>query len=316
MDVPAMAVPESPIFIVGCPRSGTGILHQLVRLHPSVAWITPLSNWICGKPWFRHVSPSLARPLEALLHRLPNPLLPSQFRGPYDGTLHLPTVFETHEGHSIWNRAVPDAPNHLATEADVTPENRGDLREVVQWHLKYHDRPRFVTKTPRTAFRLRFFSEIFPDAFVVHLVRDGRAVTASILKRRRHDEGTPNQWWGARPPGWNSMRSEPPLAQAAWTWKQSLKQVRSDAEILPDDQFLELHYESLTTHPTRELRRLFSFVDLDPEAFFTPENETQLRKIRPPKHTWKENLSESQKARLNDLLAPDLARYGYEDPSG
>lgn len=306
-----MADADRPLFIVGCPRSGTGILHQLVRLHPAVAWITPFSNWVCGKSWFRRVPPALAYGLETVVHRTPNALLPPLFRGPYDGSLGLPSTFETHEGHSIWHRALPDADDHRATEAEVTPDVRAYLRAVLVWHRRYHGRPRVVWKTPRNAFRLRFLHALFPEAHVLHLVRDGRAAAASILKRRRHDLSDPTEWWGARPPGWREMRSTPPIQQAAWTWSQSLKQVRTDASVFPTDHVLELKYETLTSEPESELRRLFAFADLEPAAFFTAENRRQLQKLHPPRHTWRSRLSDEQKTLVEDILREDLRRYGY-----
>ena len=308
-----MTDPRRPIFIVGCPRSGTGILHQLVRLHPSVAWITPFSNWLCGKSWFHRVPPALAHAVESVLHRTPNALLPPLFRGPYDGSLGLPTTFETHEGHSVWHRALPDAPDHLATAEAATPEVRAYLHSVVDWHRRYHDRPRLVWKTPRNVFRLRFLHAVFPEAYVVHLVRDGRAVAASILKRRRHDRQSVDAWWGVRPPDWRTMLSEPPITQAAWTWNRCLEQVEADASVFADDHVLEMKYESLTTTPEAELRRLFSFAGLAPDRFFSPDNRAQLREIHPPRPTWTSRLDEHQQSLLRDALGPAMHRYGYVD---
>jgi len=307
------SVIDRPLFIVGCPRSGTGILHQLVRLHPSVAWITPFSNWICGKSWFRSVPPTAARAVETLLHRMPTRLLPPLLRGPFDGSLGLPYTFETHEGHSIWNRVFRDHADHHATDDAATSARRADLRDAVRWHLAYHDRPRFVWKTPRNVFRLRFLQAVFPTLKVVHLVRDGRAVAASILKRRLHDRGRLDEWWGARPPGWHSRLDDRPIQQAAWTWRQSLEYAREAATHLGDDQYLELRYESLTRDPESTLHTLFSWADLDPDAFFTADRAAPLDQIRPARPTWKSRLDEEQKALLEEALGPTLRRHGYLD---
>jgi hypothetical protein len=168
-----------------------------------------------------------------------------------------------------------------------------------------------VWKTPRNAFRLRFLHAVFPEAYVIHLVRDGRAVAASILKRRRHDLGDPQAWWGARPPGWREMRSVPPIQQAAWTWTESLKQIRADAPLFPEDHVLELRYETLVTAPEPALRRLFTCANLAPESFFTPETRRQIQQLHPPRHTWKTQLSDEQRALLEDTLRDELERYGY-----
>lgn len=302
---------DRPLFIVGCPRSGTGILHQLARLHPRVAWITPFSNWVCGKPWFRSVPPRLAWRVEWGLHRLPNEVLPPLLRGPYDGSLGLPSVFETHEGHSIWNRILPPSEDHRATADAVTPAVRTYIHDIVDWHHRYHDRPRLVWKTPRNAFRLPFLHALFPEAYIVHLLRDGRAVAASILKRRRA-HGRLEEWWGARPPGWRAKQSAAPIEQAGWMWTQSVAQIRADAPLFPAGHFLELRYESLLNAPEETLRRLFAFADLSPEAFFTADARQQLDNVRPPQDTCRTRLGTDQIATLEATLGPALREYGYD----
>jgi len=303
---------DRPLFIVGCPRSGTGVLHQLVRLHPEVAWITPFTNWICGEPWFRSIPPTAAWYTEWVLHRLPDATLPPRFHGPYDGSLELSSTFETHEGHSIWNRALPHARDHWATEKDGTSTVRTYLHDVAHWHRRYHDRPRFVWKTPRNAFRLRFLHALYPEAYIIHLIRDGRAVAASILKRRRATNGL-HQWWGVRPPGWQSqsVQSASPIEQAGWTWRECIEQIHTDLARFPEEHCLEVRYESFLNTPDQVLRRVFSTAALSPEAFFTAENQRQLEKVRPPQETWRMRLRDEQIERLEKTIASTLQECGY-----
>ncbi len=301
---------EAPIFIVGCPRSGTGVLHQLVRLHPEVAWITPMTNWVCGKSWFRRVPPRAVRLAECGVNALPSSFLPPFLRGPYDGSLGLSGVLETHEGHSVWRNVFGQSADHHATEADISADDRSYLREVVRWHCRYHQRQRFLSKTPRNLFRLRALRDVFPSCIVVHLVRDGRAVVASILKRRARDRGGLDQWWGVRPPGWESIQSRSPIEQAAWTWLQCLEQARELKSSVPDDQFRTVYYERLVEQPSAVLRRLFAALDLDPDFFFGADRSRALKKIHPPPETWREALSTKEKEALR-LLAPELRRQGY-----
>jgi hypothetical protein len=286
------------------------LLHQVLRLHPDLAWVTPWTNWICGKALFRAVPPQGARWGEHVLHRLPRPLVPPFLRGPYDGSLEAEGVFETHEGHSIWNRHCPAHPHHAQSASDVTDTARRDFRDVAQWHRAYHRRPRFVSKTPRNTFRLPFLHAIFPEAHVLHLVRDGRAVSASILKRRLADHGTLQQWWGAKPPGWQDLLAQPPIVQAHWTWTTCLDVVNADARRLPELALTTLRYEDFTCDPESVLRGLFKVVELDATAFFTPSTRRHLSKIRPPSEAWRDQLSDDQKTHL-EAIRPWLATYGY-----
>jgi len=273
--------------------------------------VTPVTNWVCGKPWFRLVAPRWARLGERLLQRLPTDAVPPFLRGPYDGSLHASDVFETHEGHSIWNRFARTVPHHATTAAAATPDARADLHDVVRWHQRYHGRPRFLSKTPRNALRLPFLHAIFPDARFIHLVRDGRAVAASILKRRKADNGTLDEWWGAQPPGWQDTLSEPPIVQAAWTWETFLATVERDAADLPDGAMTQVTYETFTTEPDATLRRLFDATGLDPDVFFSASTRAHLDAIRPPSGAWRDRL-DAEQHRLLTRLTPTLQRYGYD----
>jgi len=299
-----------PVFIIGCPRSGTGLLHNLMRLHPDFAWITPLTNWICGKSWFRSVPPHLAHVADEVLHHLPPFVRPRFLRGPYDGSVQAAGVLPTHEGHSIWNRFCPRRPHHACRSDAVSPPARSVLRDVVRWHLRYHRRPRFVTKTPRNALRMPFFQAIFPDVQFIHLVRDGRAVAASILKMRRKMYGTVHHWWGARPPGWQDVQADPPIIQAAWMWSSFLETIDQDAARLPHDSVYTLRYEQLTRRPRETMRALFQAVGVAPERFLHSEYDAVVSKIRPPHEGWREQLTDTQKSLLS-TIRPKLRAYGY-----
>lgn len=300
---------DRPIFIIGCPRSGTGLLHQLVRLHPDLAWITPLTHWISGHDWQDALGPRPVRWAEQLLTSVPRSLRPPFVRGPFDGSLSGVDLAETAEGQSIWGRHLPPD-RHVATEADVTPEAREYLHRVVEWHTRYANRPRFVSKTPRNLVRMRYLHEVFPDARFVHLIRDGRAVAPSILKRRLKDNGDPHTWWGIQPPGWQKQQSRPPIEQCAWTWQVCLRYVeQTSGAHVPASRIYTLRYETLTQEPESTLRALFAGVNCDPDAYDAPSFIYD--QIRPPRATWRKRLSDAQLDALA-MLDDTLTKYGYD----
>jgi hypothetical protein len=167
-----------------------------------------------------------------------------------------------------------------------------------------------VTKTPRNALRMPFFQAIFPDVQFIHLVRDGRAVAASILKMRRKMYGTVHHWWGARPPGWQDVQADPPIIQAAWMWSSFLETIDRDAARLPHGSVYTLRYEQLTRTPRETLRELFQAVGVAPERWVQTGYDAVLSTIHPPHEGWREQLTETQKSLLS-TIRPKLRAYGY-----
>jgi hypothetical protein len=142
---------------------------------------------------------------------------------------------------------------------------------------------------------------IFPDASFVHLVREGREVAASSLRRGRREAESSN-WWGAKPPGWQNMLSEPTIVQSAWMWEQCLRIGRQSARQLEPHRYHELSYEALTESPEETLRDLLQAVELSDNNFFTAEIRAYLETLENRNERWTEELTaEDQKLLLRQL---------------
>ena len=155
---------KPPLFIVGCGRSGTTIVYELLCEHPDLAWF---SNYAERWPAFP--------PLEALsklrdigaIRRSPSRFVP------------LPV-----EGHALWDRRGPQDARHRnapLTAADVDAEHAQRMGDLVAAHVKYHPGRRFINKNTRNSRRVLYLDAIFPDALFLHVIRDPRAVVASLL---------------------------------------------------------------------------------------------------------------------------------------
>jgi hypothetical protein len=101
----------------------------------------------------------------------------------------------------------------------------------------------FVEKTPGHAARVPIMARTHPDAWYIHLVRDGRDVARSIMR-------TP---WGHDDP-----------ADAASAWVSGVRFVHDQAWRLP--RFCELRYEDLLVDPVGEVTGLLTWVGLDVDA--------------------------------------------------
>jgi hypothetical protein len=143
----------APFFIVGCPRSGTGLLRNLLRSHPNLT--APYESHFIPGFYKAYGDPHNEREACRLAARI----------------LNLRWVRR-------WN-------------PDLSPEAFADcrsFREVVcrlyENYAKKEGKPRWGDKTPQYVTEIPTLLRIFPDARIIHIYRDGRDVALSWLQRR------------------------------------------------------------------------------------------------------------------------------------
>jgi hypothetical protein len=97
---------------------------------------------------------------------------------------------------------------------------------------------RWADKTPLYAVELDYIFELFPDAQVIHVIRDGRDVVAS----HRDTFG----YWSA--------------VKATVKWKRYIDFARSVGKSCGEGQYCEVRYEDLVRNTEAVLRRLLAFL--------------------------------------------------------
>jgi hypothetical protein len=146
------AVSAPPIFVVGCPRSGTTLLRDLIRSDPSVE-IPPESHFI---PAFYRAwgDPASDREARALARRM----------------LSLRTVRR-------WGLDLePEGFASCRSYADVVGHLFGEFARA-------EGASRWGDKSPRQVRELPLLAQLFPDARFLHIIRDGRDVALSWVPR-------------------------------------------------------------------------------------------------------------------------------------
>jgi len=110
-----------------------------------------------------------------------------------------------------------------------------------------------VVKKAQNSLRIPFIKKIFPDAKFVHIIRDGRDVTCSLMN-------SPSGffWSYIKPPGWKEKKKElKGLLRCAWQWKTTIEIINNDKKNIPTSDFIELKYEELIENPEKTIKNLF-----------------------------------------------------------
>jgi len=135
------------------------------------------------------------------------------------------------------------------------------LRDAVTKLVKWSGGNVFVSKRISHNWRISALAEAFPSAQFVHLVRDGRAVTASLNnvdwwpEERLWWAGdvTPAEWLASGKGKWDA---------AARTWVEELNQIAHGTQPLEPSRVLTVRYEDFVAEPTSQLRMIADFAGL------------------------------------------------------
>jgi hypothetical protein len=171
----------------------------------------------------------------------------------------------------LFNWGGPRAPE-LELEADLPPHVRDWVAELLG------SAPNVAIKETRLHHKLGAVAELDPDAAVVHLVRDPRAVTASMLlgRRRRIDlypdadafftARTGRRLWSSRRISEELLASlavgddVPDFVRPLVVWRAAVAAMERDGPRLFGDRYALVRLEDLRADPAHELGRIYALI--------------------------------------------------------
>jgi omega-hydroxy-beta-dihydromenaquinone-9 sulfotransferase len=292
----SMAV-ERPIFVIGCGRSGTTLLYDIMCGHRSLSWFSNYTDRWPGVPQLAALSrayPALRR-LELSPSRIPAPI-PS-------------------EGYRIFDHCSPRSSadnNRPLTEADARDTERLCLARIIEAHQRSMGGHRFINKNTRNTRRIRFLRALFPDAIFIHVVRDPRATVASLLRVA---------FWPSLHFWWREDRTASELVEdgmlpeqlAAELWVHEVASARRDKEVLDASAYMEIRYEDLIADPRAEVRNILAFVRLPWTSSF--ESVFRTFSIEDRTEGYRFHLDAGQIELIEDVTGPAACTFGYLDRS-
>jgi hypothetical protein len=218
------SVQGSPIFIIGAPRSGTTLLQYMLRSHPRISLPTGESHFIV--PLYRKASmfgdlrdpANIRKVLEEMYRRN---------AGFLDTDLHGIDFDIDHLVGQLHTLGVESIPNLIRTMMELNARGEG--------------KNRWGDKTPYYSLHVPLLLEMFPDAQVIHIIRDGRDCAMSMLGRGK-DLDIHN------------------IYQAASIWKQYVDAGQQSGSGLGSSQYYEFRYEDLLGEPLKAVSGICDFL--------------------------------------------------------
>jgi hypothetical protein len=301
MSAMTMQAGRDVAFLVGAGRSGTTLLYKLLCLHPQVAYISNYESRFDLLPdgaATRAIADRMDAKLRAWFNRggnayfIDRPWLKKLFPTPTEGERIYADC-----GVPLFPRAgdLPDA----ATAARLRARFERIRRRV--------GASLFLSKRTANNRRLPYLAAVFPAARYVHLVRDGRDVTQSLATVEWWNGHT--VWWDGRTPVEMERSGEPRLAICARNWVRELEALRTQLEVIPAAQRLELRFEQLLQDPLNHLERVLDFLGLE----CTDEYRAAIAALglRPVRARWGHEWDDRELACVLREAQPMLQQLGY-----
>jgi hypothetical protein len=264
-------------FVVGARRSGVSLVQAIFDSHPSMA-VPPECDFVVA--------------------------LAPDGRLPFGLRRFLDTLYAD-ERFRRWR--LPRAEVELSFTADPPQTYADAVRRVYMLWADRRGKPRYADKNPDHVLRIAALDALFPEARIIHVVRDGRDVAASSLEL-----------------GWVKT-----IEQAALQWRRHVQAGRRAGRLLPSLRYHELRYEDLVGDPEATVRRLCQAIELPfhpamldhrrsaaqvarPPAAYPHHNRYVTRRLMPGLRDWRRDLPGEAVGRFELLAGPLLDELGYE----
>lgn len=289
---------KEPIIIVGTGRSGSTLFYEMMSGHPNAAWMSTCCKYFPAKPAVnRHFMQLIDWPLVgSVLKRYVHPR-------------------EYYEFWDYWFKGFSVTCRDLVAE-DVTQS--ACALNTVFGRMLTPRRNRLILKITGWP-RIGFLREIFPDAKFIHIMRDGRSVSSSMLQQ--------SWWWGWRgPENWRWGQLTPQQRQlwekydksfvvlAAIEWMILMESFDKAAARLTPDKYKIIKYEDLCESPGEMIKDVLQFCGLQQTDAFSASIARY--PVKSAGQKWKTELNNKQRHDLQEVLAELLRKHGYEHRTG
>lgn len=213
------SVPNTPFFIVGTDRSGSTMLRLMLNQHPDI--LVPRETWF----------------FIVLMEQFPlnTVLTEKQVRAAYD-------LIRTDRPRR-WQDLEIDDQDLLEKLLQLESPRLSDVIDCVMNILMQREHKSiWADKTPEYLVHIEKLHQVFPKARFIHIIRDGRDVCLSLLRK-----------------GWRGSN----VRKIADYWSQYVSKGVESGRRLPGELYLEIMYEDLVLDTENSLKKICAFLDVE-----------------------------------------------------
>lgn len=259
-----------PVFVGGTGRSGTHVMARLLGKHSAYYYFRREMRFHTDRGGY----PDL------LAGRISADQFVDNMRGRFwrrTGADGLPRGLHDRFPHDVYDAALERF--RADYDADARAACRGLMNDLLDPLAREAGKASWIEQTPPTVAAAGTLHEVFPGMKLIHMVRDGRDVACSVIRKE----------WGP-----SSVMSGIP-----W-WEERIRVAHAATSRIPDDRFLVVYLEHLVGEERgpRIYRKLLRFLGIEDE----PEMRRFFRRRMTPEAAsvgrWRRDLSEGDQRRI------------------
>ena len=302
-----------PIIVTGGWGSGTTLLRSMLNSHPDI--FIPYETFYLRELWENREALGL-----------------TSLRGDEEVRRFFAQFLETPHV-SLITQDIPEGEFLDALLAVPAGERSyaSLLAALSEVPMRRQGKGRWGAKNPNFVNHLDTIYALYPDAYVIHIIRDGRAVAAS----RQGKKIKVAQIKGAEPPAYPAFETPSgeqvsfQLLNYAADWHGYIQIARHQSAQANSARYLEIGYERLLAEPRAVLEQICAFIEASfvegmlryyeqpeeqiPDPYFRA-NHRNITKPPDPAiaRRWREKLSPAVIHALQQAIGPALKQGGYD----
>jgi len=183
---------------------------------------------------------------------------------------------------------------------------RHGLVELVHRVVSAHGRPRFLAKMVGRPVKVRLLNTLFPDALFLHITRDLKPTTASLLQVEFYNGVDLSSWrWQPIPANYRAFveqRADAPELKAAVVVQMNLLALAEQLADVPGDRVMVVDYSAFIADPARTLRQLGQWGGFSVDDDYLARVRTR-RLYAGADEKWRRYFSLEQQQNLDDFQA-------------
>ena len=245
----------------------------------------------------------------------------------------------------VWRHGNAWRPDDCLRSKNARPRVKRYIRRRFHDHMAGLGKERLLVCTQANSLALEFVNEVFPEGKIIHIIRDGREVTASqsrewqvhvrgrgqLLYRmpevpltdwpayavevfgtlwHRYTRSKHRYSMGPKIKNWKRLRREiPGMEYSALTWQECVGAALRVGRAMPKDRYYEVRFEDLVLRSQETVAALLDFMELPPAKEVDEYIERHVKRGNVGK--WLSSLSQEQLQRILPYMDELLRELGY-----